>query len=80
MTSHDKKRLPPSPFAEPDAFANDMDFDSMEQKIRGDEFMQNEEFKKVKEAREVQKQIDEIEVDKRLEELKKKVKPTKKTR
>jgi hypothetical protein len=80
MTSHDKKRLPPSPFGEPDAFTNDMDFDSLEEKIRGDEFMQDEEFKKVKEEREVQKKIDEIEVDKRLEELKKKIKPNKKTR
>jgi hypothetical protein len=72
MTLRDKK----SPF-DPDPLGNGMDFDSLEEKIRGDEFLTNEEFKKAKEEREVKKKIDEFEVNKRLEELKKKIKPKK---
>ncbi len=70
-----KKSIPPF-----DDLGNPIDFNSLEEKIRGDEFIQNEEFKKVKEERDVQKKMDEIEVDKRLEELKKKVKPRKSNR
>jgi hypothetical protein len=73
--TRNKKPLPPAPFGDPDVFANDMDFDSLEEKIRGDEFLQNENLKKIKEEREVQKKMDEIEVNKRLDELKKKIKP-----
>ncbi len=73
--TRNKKPLPPSPFGDLDAFANDMNFDSIEEKIRGDELLQNENLKKIKEERDVKKKIDEIEVDKRLAELKKKIKP-----
>jgi hypothetical protein len=77
--TRNKKSLPPSPFGDPNAFGNSMDFDSLEEKIRGDEFLQNENLKKIKEERDVKKEIDKIEVDKRLEELKKKIKPRKKS-
>jgi hypothetical protein len=74
MTLRNKK----NPF-DPDAMGNNMDFDSLEEKIRGDEFLTNEELKKAKEEREVKKKVDEYEVDKRLEELKKKIKPKSKS-
>ena len=75
MTLRDKKN-PPSPFDQ-DPLGNGMDFDSLEEKIRGEEFLTDEEFKRAKEEREVKKKVDEYEVNKRLEELKKKIKPRK---
>lgn len=74
MKSRKQSTPPPSPSFDPEFVTNPMDFDSLEEKIRGDEIMQNEEFKKIKEEREVKKKLDEGEVDRRLEELKKKVK------
>jgi hypothetical protein len=69
--------LPPSTSFDSEFVTNPMDFDSLEEKIRGDEIMQNEEYKKIKEEREIKKKLDDSEVNRRLEELKKKVKPKK---
>jgi hypothetical protein len=77
MKSRKPSIPPPSTSFEPEFITNPMDFDSLEEKIRGDEIMQNEEFKKIKEEREVKKKLDDGEVDRRLEELKKKIKPKK---
>ncbi len=77
MKSRNKPTPPPSNPIEPEYATNPMDFDSLEERIRGDEIMRNEEYKKMKEEREVKKQLDEGEVDKRLAELKKKIKPKK---
>lgn len=68
---------PPSTSFEPEFVTNPMDFDSLEEGIRGDEILMNEEYKKIKEERDVKKKLDDSEVDRRLEELKKKIKPKK---
>ena len=46
-----------------------IDFDSLEEKIRGDEVLLNEEHKKIKEEQEIKKALDKGEVDRRLENL-----------
>jgi len=48
-----------------------MSFDSMEDRIRGEEMLQLEENKKIKEAQEIKKKLDSAEVDRRLEQLRK---------
>jgi hypothetical protein len=77
MKSRKPTYPPPSTSFDPEFVTNPMDFDSLEEKIRGDEIMGNEEYKKIKEERERKKKLDENEVDQRLEELKKKIKPKK---
>ena len=77
MKSRKPTDLPPSTSFDPEFVTNPMDFDSLEEKIRGDEIMGNEEYKKIKEEREIKKKLDDSEVDRRLEDLKKKIKPKK---
>jgi len=48
-----------------------MSFDSMEDRIRGEALLQQEENKKFKEAQEIKKKLDSVEVDRRLEQLRK---------
>jgi hypothetical protein len=58
------------PLPTPEAFTRQITFDSMEDRIRGEQKMREEENQKVKEAQDVKKQLESVEVDRRLEELK----------
>jgi hypothetical protein len=58
------------PLPTPEAFSRQITFDSMEDRIRGEERMREEEDQKQKEAQDVKKKFESIEVDRRLEELK----------
>jgi hypothetical protein len=62
---------PSAPLPSADEFTRQMTFDSMEDRIRGEEMMQEQEHKKLKEAQDVKKKMDDIEVDKKLEQLRK---------
>lgn len=69
------RKIPkPPPQFDPDAVSNSMDFDSLEDRIRGDDRMRESENKKKREEAEIKKKLDSAEVDRRLEELKKKIK------
>ncbi|MCI0411440.1 hypothetical protein L0222_01425 [bacterium] len=59
---------PPLPTAE--AFTRQITFDSMEDQIRGEERIQEEENQKLKEAQDIKKKLESAEVDRRLEALK----------
>ena len=48
-----------------------LSFDSMEDRIRGEEKLMEEEGKKLKEERSIQKKLQDVEVDRRLDELRK---------
>jgi hypothetical protein len=54
----------------PEAFTRQITFDSMEDRIRGEEMMMEQEQQKLKEAQDVKKKLESAEVDRRLEELK----------
>jgi hypothetical protein len=56
-----------------DQFVRQMTFDAMEDRIRGEELLQMEQNKKLKEAQDVKKKLDSVEVDRRLEELRKQI-------
>ena len=58
------------PLPTPEAFTRQISFDSMEDRIRGEELMRDEENQKLKEAQDVKKKLESAEVDRRLEELK----------
>ena len=62
---------PPLSMPLPNPVSPTMNFDAMEDQIRGEEIMLQQENKKIKEAREVKKQLDKTEVDRRLEALRK---------
>jgi len=49
----------------------DLDFDAMEDKIRGEEMLMKSDLLKAKEALEIKKKFSETEVDKKLEQLRK---------
>jgi len=79
--SRKKKKLPSSQVAFPstpvsaplptsEAFTRQITFDSMEDRIRGEERMREEENQKLKEAQDIKKKLESAEVDRRLEELK----------
>lgn len=51
-----------------------MDFDSVEDTIRGEELLRDAERKKDEEARKIKKELEKKEVERRLQELKKKIK------
>ena len=57
------------PLPTPEAFSRQITFDSLEDKIRGEDVLQDEEQQTLKEGREIQKQLESAEVDRRLEEL-----------
>jgi len=57
--------------AAPAAVTGNLNFDAQEARIRGDEIMMQEESKKETEARNINKQLDDIEVERRLNELRK---------
>jgi hypothetical protein len=59
----------PPPTPQPSAVTSN--FDSTEDKIRGQEIMMQGDLKKAKEAHEVKKALNDQEVDRRLEELRK---------
>jgi hypothetical protein len=58
------------PLPTPKAFTRQITFDSMEDRIRGEEQMREEENQKVKEEQDVKKQVESAEINRRLEELK----------
>jgi hypothetical protein len=70
---NNKPSIPPPQSLEPDEVMNRLDFDSLEDRIRGDEAMQSEDSRRLIESRNVKKKLDESEVDRRLAELKKKL-------
>ncbi len=59
-----------APLPTPEAFTRQITFDSMEDRIRGEDMMREEENLKLKEAQDVKKKLESAEVDRRLEELK----------
>ena len=63
----------PQPHPSSESFVRQMTFDSIEDQIRGEEMLQHEENKNLKEAQDVKKKLDAAEVDRRLEELRKKI-------
>jgi hypothetical protein len=63
-----------TPIPTPEAFDRQITFDSMEDKIRGEEMLNQEEHKRIKEAREIKKKLEASEVERRLEELRKQLK------
>jgi hypothetical protein len=62
-----------APLPTSDQFVRQMTFDAMEDRIRGEEMLRHEENKKLKEAQDVKKKLDDAEVDRRLEELRKQI-------
>ena len=75
MSRNKKNSEPPArPSINPDTAMNDLDFDSLEEKIRGEDILAESEMRSHRESREVKKKLDESEVDRRLAELKKKLK------
>ena len=53
----------------PEAFSRQITFDSLEDKIRGEDILQDQEQKQLKEGREIKKQLESAEVDRRMEAL-----------
>ena len=60
--------VPPPASANP---TGNLDFDTMEDKIRGEEILLKEDLQKAKTARDLKKKMDDQEVDRRLKELRK---------
>ena len=58
------------PLPSPEAFTRQITFDRLEDKIRGEEMMQEQEQKRVQESQEIKKKLDSVEIDRRMEELK----------
>lgn len=63
----------PSRSLDPSTVINNLDFDSLEDKIRGQEILDESETRKQREARDVKKKLDQSEVERRLQELRKKI-------
>jgi hypothetical protein len=57
---------------------SEWDFDSLEEKIRGEEILLEHEGKLAKEDQEVKKKLNDTEIDRRLKALREKIKPSKK--
>jgi hypothetical protein len=57
------------PLPTPEAFSRQITFDSLEDRIRGEDVLQEQEQKKDREERDIKKQLDSAEVDRRMEEL-----------
>jgi hypothetical protein len=66
--------IPPAPSLPDPA---EWDFDSLEEKIRGEEILLEQEGKLAKEDREVRKKLNDTEIDRRLKALREKIKPSK---
>jgi hypothetical protein len=60
--------VPAHPLTPPNVI-NDLDFDAMEDRIRGEEIMMHQENQKLREQEKVKKALTEKEIDSRLEEL-----------
>lgn len=58
---------------DPSTVMNNLDFDSLEDKIRGEDILADAESRKLIEAREVKKKLDSSEVDRRMKELQDKI-------
>ena len=58
---------------DPAGAINNLDFDAMEDKIRGQEILNESETRTQREARDVKKKLDQSEVERRLQELRKKI-------
>jgi hypothetical protein len=70
------KDLPPSPSSiplEPDQVMNELSFESLEDKIRGEDVMISGELKNIRQREDDKKKFDSSELDRRLEDLKKKL-------
>jgi hypothetical protein len=67
------KRPKTRPPFDPDSVSNSLDFDSLEERIRGEDLILDTETRKSREAADVKKKLDAGEVDRRLAELKKKI-------
>lgn len=65
--------LPSSQATDSATAMNNLDFDSLEDKIRGNEILQDAETRSSREAREVKKKLEAVEVDRRMEELRRKI-------
>ena len=71
-----KKPAAPPPSTAPlniPAAINNLDFDSIEEKIRGEEILVESETRRAREAHDVKKKLDQAEINRRMEELKKKI-------
>ena len=66
--------IPPSPSLPGPA---EWDFDSLEEKIRGEEILLEQEGKLAKEDLEVRKKLNDTEIDRRLKALREKIKSSK---
>lgn len=64
---------PSAPLPTSEEFSRQLTFDAMEDRIRGEEVMQQQEQKKLKETQDLKKKMNEIEVDKKLDQLRKKM-------
>jgi hypothetical protein len=65
-----KKNTPPAPAAfDPGQFENEINFDSMEDKIRGEEILFSNENQKLREHQKITKELTDKEVDARLRDL-----------
>lgn len=75
MTRKKKTDIPPvtAPF-NPSSALDHLDFDSLEEKIRGEEILIEGETRNQREARDIKKKLEKTEIDRRLEELRKKIK------
>lgn len=58
-----------APLPTPDEFSRRITFDSLEDKIRGEEMLQQQEQKRAKEERDIKKKLEATEVERRMEEL-----------
>lgn len=65
--------LPRAPLPSSEAFTRQITFDSLEDKIRGEEMMQEQEQKRIKEEQAIKKELDSVEIDRRMEELRRQV-------
>ena len=71
-----KKPAGPPPSTAPTNFSSaidNLDFDSIEEKIRGEEILVEGETRRAREAHDVKKKLDQAEINRRMEELKKKI-------
>lgn len=72
------KDTPPLPLNPLPSGPGSWNFDSLEEKIRGEEVLLKAEHKLAKRESEIKKELDTAEIDRRLKALRDKIKPTKK--
>lgn len=73
-----KKSAPPPPVPAPasihiPAAMDNLTFDSIEEKIRGEEILVESETRSLREAQEVKKKLEQAEIDRRMKALKDKI-------